>query len=325
MSPTHLCSEKKGIHLIKKMTIMKRINLFIAAVFLTGGVSAQNGNVQTQENFDHPESIVARKKHMYVSNVGKQLDPMSKDGDGYISKLNRKTGEIEQMRYIDGLNSPKGMYVKCNTLYIADVDKVVGYNLKTNKKVFEKDFSTQGVTYLNDITRARRGVYVTSTDKNMIFQIRKNGKMKEVVLKNGNLNNINGIYRRPWGRAFVANFGTENSGNGSVGRFGAIRRKYKTIKNGGINDGLMSRMGKLYITDWVNKEGSNGRVLVYNKWNKKVKSLELPVTIGGPSDLYVDRRYRKLWIPSMTENKIVGLKIKDLKMSPKPVTAVSMR
>ncbi len=295
---------------------MNKLIIFMAATLITGSINAQNTTVKTVANLDHPESIVACKKHIYVSNVGAQLDPMAKDGDGYISKVNRKTGEIEKLKFIDGLNSPKGMYVKCHTLYVADVDKIVGYNLKTNKKVFEKDMSAYGVTYLNDITRARRGIYVTSTDRNKIFRVRPNGKSKEVALKNSSLNNVNGIYRRPWGRVYVANFGTGNNGNGSVGRFGTMRKKYKTIKPAGINDGLVSRHGKLYITDWVNKEGANGRVVVYNKWNKKVRVLELPVAIGGPSDLFVDRKYKKLWIPSMTDNKIVSLNLKDLKSVP---------
>ncbi len=295
---------------------MNKIIFSITALLINSSTYAQHASEQTVSNFNHPESIVACKKHMYVSNVGSKMDPSLKDGDGYISKVNRKTGAVEELKYIQGLNSPKGMYIKRHRLYIADVDKIVAYNLKTHKKIFEKDMTSYDVAYLNDITRARGGIYVTATDKNKIFRITRNGKAKEVKLKNANLVNVNGIYRRPWGRTYVANFGTGNNGNGNVGRFSNLRKKYKTVKNAGINDGLVSRRGKLYITDWVNKEGANGRIVVYNKWNKSLKTADLPFAFGGPSDLFVDRKYKKLWVPSMTENKIVPIDLKELKMKP---------
>lgn len=296
---------------------MNKLILSITALLvINSSIHAQTTGVQTVANFNHPESIVACKKHIYVSNVGSNMDPSLKDGDGYISKVNRKTGTVEELKFIQGLNAPKGMYIKRHRLYIADVDKIVAYNLKTRKKIFEKDMTSYGIAYLNDITRAGRGIFVTATDKNKIFRITRNGKSKEVKLKNANLVNVNGIYRRPWGRTYVANFGTGNNGNGNVGRFSSLRKKYKTVKNAGINDGLVSRRGKLYITDWVNKEGTNGRVVVYNKWNKTLKTLELPFAFGGPSDLFVDRKYKKLWIPDMTENKIVSVDLKELKTKP---------
>ena len=58
-----------------------------------------------------PESVATDGSHYYVSNVGKELKPTDKDGDGFISRMDLK-GENLELRFIDGLNAPKGLLVR---------------------------------------------------------------------------------------------------------------------------------------------------------------------------------------------------------------------
>mgnify|MGYP000385513130 CR=1 FL=1 len=82
------------------------------------------------KGFSSPESIAWDGSHYYVSNVGKELKPMEKDGDGFISRMDAK-GEILQLDFIGKLNAPKGMIVIEKTLYVCDVDVLLGFDLIT--------------------------------------------------------------------------------------------------------------------------------------------------------------------------------------------------
>jgi hypothetical protein len=39
------------------------------------------------------------------------------------------------------LNAPKGLAVVCDRLYVADIDRVVGFDIETRKSVFEAVWS----------------------------------------------------------------------------------------------------------------------------------------------------------------------------------------
>ena len=280
--------------------------LFISTVF------AEDNKEIT--GFQNPESVIAYKNHLFVSNTGLKLEPLAKDGDGYISMLSREDGKIIELKFIADLNSPKGMFIKKGILYVADVDKVLGFDIATKKKVFEADLSPYGVSYANDITRAFRGMFVSATLKNAIFKIKTNGKIKELKIK-GAFYGANGLDRKRVGKLAIANFGDQNQSNGSFGKIGLITKKYKEFHKSGIYDGIIRKCGKLYITDWVNQNENKGRLIVSKRNSKKgLNEIQLEHPIGGPSDLFADKKTKLLWIPSMTENKIIAIPFSDLKV-----------
>lgn len=43
-----------------------------------------------------------------MSNVGEKLEPLAKDNDGFISKLD-KNGKVLEYKFLTHLNTPKGM------------------------------------------------------------------------------------------------------------------------------------------------------------------------------------------------------------------------
>lgn len=90
--------------------------------------------IKEVKGFAHPESIYVDKNEIYVSNLGKELDPLAKDNDGFISKLD-KNGDILQLKFISNLNAPKGMFKIKDILYVVDIDVVYGF--KDNKEVFK--------------------------------------------------------------------------------------------------------------------------------------------------------------------------------------------
>src|SRR5262245_25225452 len=95
---------------------------------------------QTVGGFVNPESVGcdARAKVLYVGNFGSpKLDPMLKDGMGFISKvgLDGKVIEKQFLPAADGekLNKPKGIWIRGDRLWVTDIDVVWVFDLKTKK------------------------------------------------------------------------------------------------------------------------------------------------------------------------------------------------
>lgn len=97
--------------------------------------------------FNNPESVLVDSNRVYVSNLGAKLTPTEKDGDGYISLLN-KNGDVINKNFLTKLNAPKGMAVVSKTLYVADVDELKGFDI-VSKKLLAKLLTANGVWYDN--------------------------------------------------------------------------------------------------------------------------------------------------------------------------------
>ncbi len=272
-------------------------------------------HVSVSSGFDHPESVVGFRKHLLVSNTGSELNPTAKDQDGYISLLDRKTGNITECKYITGLNSPKGMFVKGRTLFVTDIDRVVAYDLKNREKKFEINMQSVQAAYLNDITKAIGGVYVSETYNNKLYKVNKKSKIKEINLKGEQVSRINGVSKRPLSKVYVAGFGEDNQNLGGIAKFGIVRKKLKNVKTNGVNDGIVIKNRKVYFTDWVDAQSSQGKLEVAKRRkNAKVKTIDLPFVLNGPSDIYADRRNNILYIPAMNEDKVISIPFSHLRL-----------
>lgn len=286
----------------------KKLMMIFAA-----GLSTLAANAQLTEatGFQNPESIVACGKNMYVSNLGAMLDPSAKDGDGYISLVQRADGKVLEQRFITGLNSPKGMKLCGNKLAIADVDRLVVYNVKTKKKLWEVDLSKTGTNYANDIVHVCGGYLITSTDKNAVYKVCRSGKVKQLKVK-GDLPGANGIAKGCC-KLFVANYGRGTNPDGNFGKLNRCNKKFKVLGGGGIYDGIVKMGHRLILSDWGSTTESQGQLIVYNLCKKKMVALSLGRTIDGPADIYADCKTKLLWIPAMRENKIVAISFKAIK------------
>lgn len=289
---------------------MKR-KIVLGLSLLLGCLALNAQERKTIEGFENPESVYAKGKYLFVTNLGATLDPTAKDGDGYISLLDRKTGKVIERRFITGLNSPKGMFIKCGIIHVTDVDKVVAYKIKSKKKVWDADLSGFGVTYANDIAMGSFKLFVSSTDRNAIYKVKPSGKVKLLAVK-GDLPGANGLYKRCGGRLFVANYGRSAGADGGFGYI-TCGKKYKEIQKGGVYDGITKVCGRLIVSNWVDEKEAKGKLVVYRMGKKQMKDLNLGKTFNGPADIFADRCKKTLWIPAMRENSITGISFKELK------------
>ncbi|WP_166778546.1 hypothetical protein [Flavobacterium psychrophilum] len=82
---------------------------------------ALNCNAQTTKTitgFNHIESIATVGKYIYAADIGKELNPTAKDGDGKIIKLDKK-GQILDANFVkEKLDAPKGLAINKEILFI---------------------------------------------------------------------------------------------------------------------------------------------------------------------------------------------------------------
>jgi sugar lactone lactonase YvrE len=117
-----------------------------------------------------PESVLwdATRELWYVSNINGA--PTAKDNNGYILRLTADGAMMDSLPFINGaddditLHAPKGMALVGDTLWVADIDHVRGFNVVTGMEVAAIDLQSLGATFLNDVAAGPDGtVYITDS------------------------------------------------------------------------------------------------------------------------------------------------------------------
>ncbi|MEM6846189.1 MAG: gluconolaconase [Bacteroidota bacterium] len=138
-----------------------------------------------------PESALYDEESdmIFVANIG-TFNRDSKDGDGFISVL-APDGVVEELKWVEGLNDPKGMGVFGGKLYVADVDEVVEIDIAS--ATIQNNYAIDGAKFLNDVTINGRGqVYVSDSDDDKIHMI--DGGQTSVWMADSALQRPNGLF-----------------------------------------------------------------------------------------------------------------------------------
>ncbi len=269
-------------------------------------VAAFGANIEADVGA-HPESTLVGGERVYVSNIGKELNPSDKDGDGYISLLNKK-GDVINKNFITELNSPKGMAPVGGTLYVADVDELRGFDVVSKKQTFSLVF--EGVKFLNDIAvKNANTLFVSATDSGKIYEVnvktKKYKAIADVVGANGVIYEGGKIYAVQLGGSAQNLFG----GGGKLVEIDAKSGKVTELGGySGILDGIQKVGDTIYFSDWVRFE-KMGVMRTYNLKTKAEGELSLE-KIGGPADFAIDKKAHKLWIPKMLEGKVLAVDLR---------------
>jgi outer membrane protein assembly factor BamB len=116
-----------------------------------------------------PESVLIDRTRniLYVSCINE--NPWEKDGNGFITKMD-KLGKIIDLKWIEGLDAPKGMSISGNSLFIADINTLVEANIESGEII--NKIELEGKPDLNDITVSDDGtVYVSGSGSNTIYKL----------------------------------------------------------------------------------------------------------------------------------------------------------
>lgn len=242
-----------------------------------------------------PESVLMDPagEALYVSNVN--LNPWEKDGNGFISKLD-KSGNILTLKWIEGLNAPKGMGISGKSLFIADIDQIVEADLETGKIV--RNYPVDGNPQLNDITVGEDGaVYVSGSGSNTIYRM-KDGKMEALFTGNEG-ERFNGLL---WEKERMLLITSTSS------LFKAINLDTKEVKilaeKIGQGDAIAQVGNGGYITtSWI------GAVFFIPSEGAAVKLLDTEAIGENAADACFDTTDQILYLPTFFKNRVKAYRL----------------
>lgn len=299
---------------ITTISIMSITLLSVFLVFLVGCLELKIKTIRVIDGFSSPESVIATSdnKRFFVSNVGEKLEPSAKDSDGFISEVS-SDGVIVDKRYLPTnskvLHAPKGMAIIGKTLFVTDIDRIVGFDLNTREQNFELDLASEKTVFLNDLTVFdEHTLFASATDIGKIYKISLNEiPLFEVIAEN--IVGANGLYfDKKTQTLFIVTFGGGYKANGEIGLidFKENKPRYKRLAGQiGALDGVSLISGnKILFSDWVAFD-KPGMMRVYDLKRERLGAINLSEEVHGPADFFYDNKNRQLWLPKMIEGKVL--------------------
>jgi hypothetical protein len=294
------------------------VTVLLFTLACTNAVQAASVSIEkTIAGFASPESVVVSGGDVFVSNLGLKLEPTAKDGDGFISRLDRQ-GNVRTLRWADKLDGPKGLIVVDGVLYVADIDHVLGYRVRDGKQVFTLDLAATGTLFLNAFARLdNRHLLVSATDIGKVFVIDLAKKSFSEMQFDTPPKGPNGM-KVAGSRLMLVEWGTDSQPNGNIKsyrlersqtRLQAKLEKAYDLKPSGYFDGIVDLgANRWLISNWVKFEPAGvlhlldartGKATIINEKNR----------IAGPADIFRDDQ-GKLWVPAMMEGKVYRMNVR---------------
>ena len=238
----------------------------------------------------------------FVANING--NPTGKDGNGYISRLTRD-GKVDSLKFIAGgrggvtLNAPKGMAIKGDTLWVADIDVARAFDKRSGTPITSVSIVGRA-KFLNDAVVGPDGaIYMTDsgvTDDghpgpDQVFRIEK-GKAT-VAIGFPDKPSPNGITWDSAGSRFVI---VSFQGKG-IYQWAPGDSAATIITDGpGMMDGVEPLGdGRLIFTSWAD---SSLHMLDAGRITKMVGGLP------GPADIALDLQRGRVAVPLLTENRL---------------------
>ncbi len=258
-----------------------------------------------------PESVwVDDSGLVLIANINGKPD--GADNNGYISAYTGPTGKLNAQKFIEGgknkvtLNAPKGITVAKGIIYVADLDTVRLFDLKTGAP--KSEVKIAGATFLNDVAIGPDGkVYVSDsgakvgekgfekTGTDAVYLIER-GKAKALA-KSADLNGPNGLVvdaKGVWVNTLWSN---------EIYRLDAKGQKQDVTKvPTGMLDGFAVVGDTVYVSSWEASTIYKGKI---------GGSFEALFTgIKGPADFAYDKKNNWLLVPWFLADKVEAYSIK---------------
>jgi sugar lactone lactonase YvrE len=247
---------------------------------------------QTSQELMVPESVMfdADKQLLYVSNiVGK---PTDKDGQGFISQVTLD-GAIKKLRWVEGMNAPKGMGIFKGTLYVTDIDRIHAIDIASG--AIKITWDVDGAKFLNDIAIDPEGtVYISDMETKKLHAIR-DGKLEGfLVLQQA----------KPNGLLMQGNQLLLGTAEGLY----EVDTTSKTVAlriahSGGIDGLKLLAPGRYIVSDWAGKtqviENDKPPIVLLDTSAQKINSADLE---------YIAEK-NLLLIPTFFDNRVVAYRL----------------
>lgn len=258
-----------------------------------GKVEGVEKSWSTPAELNVPESVLYDKKRktLFVSNISGK--PTEKNGEGYIAKL-ALDGEIEEQKWVEGLEAPKGMGIHDGTLYVSDIDRLVAIDIK-NAEISET-YEKERAKFLNDITIGPEGtVFVSDMNDQRIYTLEADGlntwKKGEILEK------VNGLF---WHK------GTLYAGTGNkILAIDPNDRSATTVVEGTpAVDGLIAGVHNGFLfSDW------EGRVFFAEHGGEPKTLSDTREQEQNAADIGYHPKKEEVLVPTFFDNRVVAYKL----------------
>lgn len=142
-----------------------------------------------------------QRERIYVSNLGG--GPLDKTRSGFLTVV-APEGLIDQLRWVDKLQAPKGLALCQDALYVADLDEILQINADTGE--ISNTWEVEDAGFLNDVACSPDGsvVYISDMRKNRIYAVEDASlslwlESPELENPNGLLGTEQGLIVASWG------------------------------------------------------------------------------------------------------------------------------
>lgn len=254
--------------------------------------------------FSYPESVALVGDAVYVSNLGAKLDPMGKDGDGFISHLGAD-GAVVALKAMTGLDAPKGIASLNGRLFVSDIDRVVGFDPATGAQVSEARMDCATPCFFNDLAVAEGRLLLTDTAQGKLWAVDVQGGAFTQLAEG--MNGPNGvIWDAAQRRAVVVELGADFAGGDIYIWSEAAGLAKIPASPHGVFDGLaLLPDGRALVSDWVGLKGEAGALLAVDLTTGSAETLPLPQQLHGPADFALTED--RLWLPAMLDQAVAIL------------------
>lgn len=202
------------------------------------------------------------------------------------------------------LHAPKGLLVLGQVLYVADLDRVVGFSLNTGRTVFE--YSIPGALILNDLCRFNdHALLVTETVSGHIYHLQLDQPAHRVL---ATVPVANGICYLPARQQLVVASSGQPFGQGRVllRNLADPQATFVPLPNlpRGFYDGITPIDDhRLLISDWVTFPAPGyGKLWLYDLTTHSAERL---LTVEGPAGIFFDQTRKQLYLPQMLASRLL--------------------
>ena len=251
---------------------------------------------------ESPNSFVGDPlgKEYFISNINGEPD--ARDNNGFITKLDAE-GKVISLKFIQGgvekvlLHAPKGLALVEQTLYIADLDQLKGFDKTTGKLLVTVSFpapSPQGHVSLTDVTAGPSGLlYASDQAANTIYRIDSTANYRvSLLIHDDRLAGPAGIAVHPrtnhliavsWDKGKILEITPEGQLT-ELESNGFFTSRFENLS--GVD---FDRWGNMYVSDFT--KGKIWRMTRDNRF--QVIAEYLP----APADISIDRANNLILVP----------------------------